>query len=110
MYLILLDKLAKGLAFLPLEREIVNSTCGRVIPNTIIKMVPTAAWQVMLQYTCTDMNRESNFRDYQLTSPQLYPLLKIDERLRAKETEISAALCATRVTRHGMTLTLIYPI
>jgi hypothetical protein len=57
----------------------------------------TVVWQGMLQYT--DMSRESNSRGYQLTNPQLYPLLEIGERLRAK---ISAALCATR---HGMTLT-----
>jgi hypothetical protein len=47
--------MAKGLACPPLEREIASSTCGRVIPNTIIKMVPTAVWQGMLQYT--DMSR-----------------------------------------------------
>jgi hypothetical protein len=89
--------MAKGLGCPPLEREIVSSTRGRVIPKTIIKMVPTAVWQGMLQYT--DMSRESNSRGYQLTSPQLHPLLEIGKRLRAKETKISAVLCATR---HGM--------
>jgi hypothetical protein len=61
--------MAKGLACPPLEREIVTSTRSRVIPKTIIKMVPIAVWQGMLQYT--DMSRESNFRGYQLTRPQL---------------------------------------
>jgi hypothetical protein len=93
--------MAKGLACPLLEREMASSTRGQVILKTIIKMVPTAVWQGMLQYT--DMGRESNSRGYQLTSPQLYSLLEIGERLRAKETEISAALCATR---HGVTLTL----
>jgi hypothetical protein len=63
------DEMAKGLACLPLEREIVSSTRSLVIPKTIIKMVPTAVWQGMLQYT--DISRESNSRGYQLTSPQL---------------------------------------
>jgi hypothetical protein len=94
--------MAKGLACPPLEWEIVSSTRSRVIPKTIIKMVPTAVWQGTLQYT--DISRESNSRGYQLTGPQLYPLLEIGERLRTNETAISAALCATR---HRMTLTFL---
>jgi hypothetical protein len=50
--------MAKGLACPTLEREIASSTHGRVIPKTIIKMLPTAIWQGMLQYT--DMSRELN--------------------------------------------------
>jgi hypothetical protein len=69
------DEMAKGLACPPLEQEIVNSTRGRLIPKTIIKMVPIAVWLGTLQHT--DMSRESNSRGYQLTSPQLYPLLEM---------------------------------
>jgi hypothetical protein len=42
----------------------VSSTRGRVIPKIIIRMVPTAVWQGMLQYK--DMGRESDSRGYNL--------------------------------------------